>query len=154
MQLVSSECTLYDPIRKRFFEEGNFKEQTGYKDVEQWFTAKCLTGDKSDNVPGIPKFGKASVKKYFEDPGFTLDEKQREIFKRNVDIFCLDKYESLPDESQYYKDQLAVKVDPSYKVFLEYCEEYSFKRILDKKEDWHNLFFMKSLYNKLNDIAS
>ena len=154
LQLVSSECTLYDPIRKRFFEEVNFKEQTGYKDVEQWFTAKCLTGDKSDNVPGIPKFGKASVKKYFEDPGFTLDEKQREIFKRNVDIFCLDKYESLPEESQYYKDQLAVKVDPSYKVFLEYCEEYSFKRILDKKEDWHNLFFMKSLYNKLNDIAS
>ena len=83
-----------------------------------------------------------------------LDDKQREIFKRNLDIFCLDKYESLPEEAQYYKDQLAVKVDPSYKVFLEYCEKYSFKRILDKKEDWHNLFFMKSLYNKLNDIAS
>ena len=154
LQLVSSECTLYDPIRKKFFEESNFEEQTGYRDVEQWFTAKCLTGDKSDNVPGIPRFGKASVKRYFEDPGFMLDDTQREIFKRNVDIFCLDKYESLPDEAQYYKDQLAVKVDPSYKVFLEYCEEYSFKRILDKKEDWHNLFFMKSLYNKLNDIAS
>ena len=62
-----------------------------------------------------------------------LDEKQREIFKRNLDIFCLDKYESLPEEKQYYKEQLEVKVE---------------------KEDWHNLFFMKSLYNKLNDIAS
>jgi 5'-3' exonuclease len=154
LQLVCEECTLYDPIRKKYFDYGGFEEQTGYKDVEQWFTAKCLTGDKSDNVPGIPRFGKASVKKYFEDPGFMLDDSQREIFKRNVDIFCLDKYEDLPDEAQYYKDQLAVKVDPSYKVFLEYCEEYSFKRILDKKEDWHNLFFMKSLYNKLNDIAS
>jgi len=154
LQLVSAECTMYDPIRKRFFEERNFEKQTGFVDVEQWFTAKCLTGDKSDNVPGIPGFGKASVKRYFEDPGYMLDEKQREIFKRNVDIFCLDKYESLPEEANYYKEQLEVKVEPCYKAFLEYCREYSFKRILDKKEDWHNLFFMKSLYNKLNDIAS
>ena len=33
LQLVSSECTLYDPIRKKFFEEGNFEEQTGYQNV-------------------------------------------------------------------------------------------------------------------------
>ena len=52
------------------------------------------------------------------------------------------------------EEQLAVKVNPCYKTFLKFCEDYSFKRILDKKEDWHNLFFMKSLYNKLNDIAS
>ena len=154
LQLVSEECTMYDPIRKKFFEKDNFEKQTGFKDVEQWFTAKCLTGDRSDNVPGIPRFGKASVKRYFEDPSYMLDEQQHEIFKRNLDIFCLDKYEQLPDEKQYYKDQLAVKVDPCYKTFLKYCEEHSFNRILDKKEAWHNLFFMKSLYNKLNDIAS
>ena len=154
LQLVSSECTLYDPIRKKFFEKGNFEEQTGYENVEQWYTAKCLTGDASDNVPGIPRFGKASVRKYLDDPGYLLDEKQQKIFRRNADIFCLDKYIQLPEERQYYKDQLAVKLDPCYKTFLEYCREYNFNRILDKKEDWHNLFFMKSLYNKLNDIAS
>ncbi len=154
LQLVTSEVTLYDPIRKIFFEEKNFEECTGYKDVEEWYTAKCLTGDASDNVPGIPRFGKASVKKYLNDPSYMLDESQQAIFKRNADIFCLDKYESLPNEKKYYKEQLDVKVNACYKTFLNYCEEYSFKRILDKKEDWHNLFFMKSLYNKLNDIAS
>ena len=154
LQLISEDCLLYDPIRKKHFELKTFEENTGFTDVEQWFTAKCLTGDKSDNVPGIPRFGPASVKKYLNDPGFILDEKQHEIFKRNVDIFCLDKYESIPEESNYYKEQLKVKVNPCYKTFLNYCKEYSFKRILDKKEDWHNLFFIKSLYNKLNDIAS
>jgi len=154
LQLVCKDCMLYDPIRKKYFDLRSFEKETGYKNVEQWFTAKCLTGDKSDNVPGIPRFGKASVKKYFQDPSFMLDEPQREIFKRNVDIFCLDKYEQLPDESEYYKTQLKVEVDPCYKTFLNYCKEYSFNRILDRKEDWHNLFFMKSLYNKLNDIAS
>ena len=154
LQLVSEECTLYDPIRKKYFDYNSFEQETGYKDVEEWYTAKCLTGDKSDNVPGIPRFGKAAVKKYLNDPGYILDNDQQEIFKRNSEIFCLDKYESLPDESNYYKEQLAVKVNPCYKTFLKFCEDYSFKRILDKKEDWHNLFFMKSLYNKLNDIAS
>ena len=154
LQLVSSECTLYDPIRKRFFEEGNFKEQTGFGDVDEWYTAKCLIGDSSDNVPGVQGFGKKTVRKYLDDPGYILTDKEHKIFKRNEEIFCLDKYQQLPDEKEYYKKQLAVKIDPCYKTFLKYCEEHSFKRILDKKEDWHNLFFMKSLYNKLNDIAS
>ena len=154
LQLVSEECMLYDPIRKKYFDLQTFEETTGYKNVEQWYTAKCLTGDKSDNVPGIPRFGKASVKKYLNDPGYILDQSQLQIFKRNADIFCLDKYQQLPEEGKYYKDQLAVKIDACYKTFIGYCKEYSFTRILDKKEDWHNLFFMKSLYNKLNDIAS
>ena len=154
LQLVSSECTLYDPIRKKFFEDGNFEEQTGYQNVDEWYTAKCLIGDSSDNVPGVPGFGKKTVQKYLKDPGYILTEQEHKTFQRNADIFCLDKYAELPEEKQYYKEQLEVKVDSCYKTFLKYCEEHSFKRILDKKEDWHNLFFMKSLYNKLNDIAS
>ena len=154
LQLISSECTLYDPIRKKFFEEGNFKDQTGYTNVDEWYTAKCLIGDSSDNVPGVQGFGKKTVQKYLKDPGYILTEKEHKIFKRNEAIFCLDKYEELPEERKYYKEQLEVKVDACYKTFLKYCEEYNFNRILDKKEDWHNLFFMKSLYNKLNDITS
>ena len=154
LQLVSEDCTLYDPIRKKYFDHISFEKETGFKDVDEWYTAKCLTGDKSDNVPGIPRFGAASVKKYLSDPGFILDESQQKIFKRNADIFCLDKYESLPEEKQYYKEQLEVKINSCYKSFLKYCKDFSFERILSKKEDWYNLFFMESLYNKLNDIAS
>ena len=154
LQLVSEECTLYDPIRKKYFDYASFEKETGYKNVDEWYTAKCLTGDKSDNVPGIPRFGAASVKKYLADPGYMLDKSQQEIFKRNADIFCLDKYESLPDEKEYYREQLEVEIEANYKEFIDYCKEYSFERILSKKENWYNLFFMKSLYNKLNDIAS
>jgi len=100
LQLVSPECTLYDPIRKKFFEESNFEEETGFKDVEQWYTAKCLSGDSSDNVPGIPGFGKVTVQKYLKDPGFVLSEQEHKIFQRNADIFCLDKYEQLPEEKK------------------------------------------------------
>tara|TARA_R100000664_G_scaffold24123_1_gene33817 strand:+ start:2967 stop:3701 length:735 start_codon:yes stop_codon:yes gene_type:complete len=153
LQLVNSECTLYDPIRKKFFEESNFEEQTGFKNVDEWFIAKCLTGDKSDNIAGIPKFGKVKVEKYLKGE-IELTEDENQIYESNKHIFRLNLYEDYRNEKEYYRDQLAIQVNPSYKVFLEYCEEYSFKRILDNKESWHSLFFMKSLYNKLNDIAS
>ena len=153
IQLINEDVTLYDPIRKTFFEYSNFQESTGYKNVSEWFTAKCLTGDKSDNVPGIPGFGKAKVNNYLNN-NIELTAKETEIFERNMEIFSLDKYKSIQAEDEYYRHQLAKTVNSDYKVFLEFCKEYNFNRILDKKEQWHSLFFMKSLYNKLDDLLA
>ena len=151
IQLVNEDVTLYDPIRKTFFEYSNFEECTGYKNVSEWFTAKCLTGDKSDNVPGIPGFGKAKVNNYLNN-NIKLTAEETEIFERNKEIFSLDKYKSIQAEDDYYKQQLAKTVNSDYKVFIAFCEEYNFNRILDSKEKWYSLFFMKSLYNKLDDL--
>ena len=151
IQLVNEDVTLYDPIRKTFFEYSNFEECTGYKNVSEWFTAKCLTGDKSDNVPGIPGFGKAKVNNYLNN-NIKLTAEEAEIFERNKEIFSLDKYKSIQAEDDYYKQQLAKTVNSDYKVFIAFCEEYNFNRILDNKEKWYSLFFMKSLYNKLDDL--
>ena len=151
LQLINEDITLYDPIRKTYFEYSNFEECTGYKNVSEWFTAKCLTGDKSDNVPGIPGFGKVKVNNYLNN-NIKLTAEESEIFERNMEIFTLDKYKSIKAEDDYYKQQLAKTVNTDYKVFLAFCEEYSFKRILDNKEQWYSIFFMKSLYNKLDDL--
>ena len=151
IQLINEDVTLYDPIRKTFFEYSNFEECTGYKNVSEWFTAKCLTGDKSDNVPGIPGFGKAKVNSYLNS-NIKLTAEETEIFERNKEIFSLDTYKSIKAEDDYYKQQLAKTVNSDYKVFIAFCEEYSFKRILDNKEQWYSIFFMKSLYNKLDDL--
>ena len=151
IQLINEDVTLFDPIRKTFFEYSNFEECTGYKNVSEWFTAKCLTGDKSDNVPGIPGFGKVKVNSYLNN-NIKLTAEQTEIFERNEEIFSLDKYKSIKAEGDYYKQQLAKTVNSDYKVFIAFCEEYKFNRILDNKEKWYSLFFMKSLYNKLDDL--
>ena len=153
LQLVNKECTLYDPIRKKYFDYESFESETGYKNVYDWFTAKCLTGDKSDNITGVPGFGKVKIKKFL-DGELKLTTEQEEKYFINRDLFRLDLYEDFQNEKQYYKDQLEVKINSCYKSFINYCKEYSFERILSKKEDWYNLFFMESLYNKLNDIAS
>ena len=142
LQLVDDKTTLYDAIRKKEFVLETFTEDTGYTKNE-WLNAKCLLGDKSDNVPGIPRFGKAKVRKWL-DGELTLTDEQEEIFTRNMTVFNLNEVMSHDDEVAYYQQQLDVVVEPRWSEFIMYCEEYDMKNILKKKDAWHNQFILSS----------
>ena len=147
LQLVNTETFLFDPIRKKEFTHDRFEEMTGntHKD---WMTAKCLKGDKSDNVPGIPGFGKVRVQKYLAGE-VTLNEEQQQTFDTNFSLFSLDKIDEMVEESKYYQDQLDVPVVSNWSSFIAECKQRDFHRILNKQESWHTLFL---LGNKLQSI--
>lgn len=147
LQLVNDETILFDPIRKKEFTCNRFEELTGYT-REDWMTVKCLKGDKSDNVPGIPGFGKVRVQKYL-DGNITLDEEQQQTFNTNLSLFSLDKIEEMVEESKYYQDQLDTPVVSNWNRFIEECKQYDFHRILNNQETWHTLFL---LGNRLQSI--
>ena len=140
LQLVNNETILFDPIRKKEFILDTFEEDTGYRKNE-WLNAKCLLGDKSDNVPGIFRFGKAKVRKWL-DGELTLTDEQEEIFTRNMKVFDLREVMHHKAEADYYQNQLDIKVDIEWSTFLNVCEERDFKNILKKKDQWHTLFIM------------
>ena len=148
LQLIDKQITLYDPIRKASFTFDNFEEKTGYKDTKTWLTAKCLLGDKSDNVPGIAKFGKAKVAKYIEG-SLQLSEEETIIFQRNHSLFNLSHLTPEHEESTYYKEQLDAPVNADWSSFIQACKERSFHSILKKKESWYNTFFLR---NKLMSL--
>ena len=145
LQLINKSVIVYDPIRKKETNTSNFVENT---DCEQcnFMTIKCLVGDKSDNVPGIPKFGKVKVKKYLEGT-VTLTDEEYAIFTRNLELFRLDKYRQIEnrDELIYYQNQIpnAMSCEPDFQLFIDLCKEHDISSILNKKEDWYNLFFVK-----------
>lgn len=145
LQLVSNHVIVYDPIRKKETTTANFIENTGCEQFN-FMTIKCLTGDKSDNVPGIPKFGKVKVKKYLEG-AMLLTEEEQSIFERNFSLFRLNKFRdpANQDELTYYQDQLpnAINCEPDFQQFIDLCKEHDISSILNKKEDWYNLFFVK-----------
>ena len=140
LQLVDKNTTLFDPIRKREFILETFEQDTGYRKNE-WLNAKCLLGDKSDNVPGIPRFGKAKVRKWL-DGELTLTDEQEDIFTINMKVFDLREVMYHDSEKNYYQDQLDVTIDSRWSEFVCYCEEYKMENILKKKEAWHTLFIM------------
>lgn len=142
LQLVDSKTILYDAIRKKEFRIETFKDDTDYTKAE-WLHAKCLLGDKSDNVPGIPRFGKAKVRKWLNNE-LQLTEEQESIFKRNMEVFDLNEVMSHTAEMNYYQEQLDVTIKPRWAEFVVQCEENEHVNILKKKEAWHSLFILSN----------
>ncbi len=142
LQLVDEKTTLFDPIRKREFSLDTFVEDTGYTKRE-WLNAKCMLGDKSDNVPGIPRFGKAKIRKWL-DGELTLTDEQEEIFTKNMTLFNLNEVMSHTEEKSYYQRQLEVEPTYGWSEFVDECSERGLENILKKKEEWYNLFIMNN----------
>jgi 5'-3' exonuclease len=150
LQLINSDVVLFNPIKKEEYTAANFVESTGMPDIKTWLDVKCLTGDKSDNVPGIEKFGKVKIQKWLRGEVVLTDE-EKAIFDRNRKLFSLDAYKDFSDEEEYYRNQLTAKNEPSWKQFLEECEKIELNYILNKKDSWHSAFFLQ---NKLQALFS
>ena len=61
LQTISIDTKIYSPIKKKIITLQNFEEYTGVT-KKQYLNYRAVTGDKSDNIPGIPKYGLARFK--------------------------------------------------------------------------------------------
>lgn len=88
---VKGKISLYNPVKKKMIEPPDY-------DYVKW---KCIRGDKTDNISGIPRFGDKTAEKYVNDDNLysTLIENKeyKNILDRNKslielsDISCLDE---------------------------------------------------------------
>lgn len=68
LQLLSSQVTVYSPLHKRYFYEGDkVKLDTIEVPHVNLLVAKILLGDKSDNVFGVINFGEKTLVKFFPE---------------------------------------------------------------------------------------
>lgn len=141
LQLINKDVVVYDPIKKQEYNIDNFYEKTGYETVEMWLQAKCLRGDKSDNVEGI--LSETKTKKFFNNE-IKLTSEQQIQYKLNYELFKLGDFSTLEEETAYYSEQLSKKTMPNWNKFLDLCKEHSFNNILNKKETWYTHFFIKN----------
>jgi len=148
LQLVNSDICLYDPIRKVEYNVNNFSELTEYTNTRDWLVAKCLSGDKSDNVPGIYKFGKVKIKKYLANE-LTLNEEEQSIFDRNMKLFNLSNMDYDHTEYAYYREQLSVEPTIDWKEFMKECKDRSLNQIINNSGKWHSTFCMTDALSKI-----
>ena len=66
-QLVNENVVWIDHRTDKMCNSKNFKEITGFDDPMQFLEAKCLSGDTSDNIPGVGGFGDKAIKEFFEN---------------------------------------------------------------------------------------
>jgi len=92
---------IYNPIKKKR------QEPTSY----HYLTWKSLTGDKADNIPGIPRVGPKTAEKLLTTEGalseFLEDKEKEKIFKRNYGLIEFVDIENFtPEEYVVHKSSL------------------------------------------------
>lgn len=146
-QLISSKVSIYDPIRNVEINEINFEEVLKYP-KKDFVKVKALTGDKSDNIPGIKGFGKVKIRKFL-DGNIEMTTEEKEQYEKNLKLVTLtdDK-----EEVAYVNKQLTtISFDKDYGKFKELCEEFNFKQIEKSETKWYTAFFQE---NRLLELLS
>jgi len=146
-QLISGKVSVYDPIRKVEINKGNFKEILKY-DIKDFIKVKALTGDKSDNIPGLKGFGKVKIDKFFKGE-VNLTEEEVKIYKRNLELVTLTEDR---DERDYVLNQLSeCKSETDYDQFKKLSKDYNLSQIVKNDTKWYTTFFQK---NRLLELLS
>jgi DNA polymerase-1 len=67
-QLISKSASLWDPMKDRSVDYESFKEEHAIE-PEQWIDVLGLSGDASDNIPGVPGIGAKTAIKLIREFG-------------------------------------------------------------------------------------
>ena len=139
LQTISQDTKVYSPIKKKEITLQNFEEYTGVP-KEQYLNYRAITGDKSDNIPGIPRYGLARFKKLDLTK---LTEQQQVIYERNLQLMDLSiGYDYYPDEVPVYEKQLknSKKTTSNYNKFLEEAKKLNLWSIVRNYTSWRESF--------------
>lgn len=91
IQLVSPRVDLYRPIKNKRYTAANIESEVGLNQ-KQYLMMRILSGDKSDNIPGVPGIGEKTAttlsKKYSTLNDLLADEEFLLSNKRTAAILC------------------------------------------------------------------
>ena len=166
LQTVTERTIVYSPIKKKEITLDNFEEYTGVK-KEYYISFRAVTGDKSDNIPGIPRYG---IKRFLklehrvislngDDPmalirADELTDEQFKIYERNWLLMDLKKgYNYYDDEVPAYEKQLKQlqKCKINFSKFLDQAKELNLWSIVRNYTSWRNSFDNnENLLNTIN----
>ena len=139
LQTISADTRIYSPIKKKEVTLQNFEEYTGVC-KEQYLNYRAITGDKSDNIPGIPRYGLARFKKLDLTK---LTGEQQIIYERNIKLMDLSTgYDYYPDEVPVYEEQLnnCKNNKSNYNKFIEEAKKLNMWSIVRNYSSWRESF--------------
>lgn len=156
LALINERVSVYDHRNRRRITLANFKEMTGYDNPRQIVEAKALTGDSSDNIPGVGGIGEKTAKEIFETFGsvqsflnacmgdptmiakapkravkFLDSIEKQDIYKANLRLVDLDHPDAPPSTKITFVPGI-----PDDELFRQTCEELAFFSITRGFDAW------------------
>lgn len=144
-QLVSTEVSFFNPIKKVLIDIHNFEEH--FKVTPKEFVYyKAIVGDTSDNIPGIEGFGKVKgvkLAKAFASNQTELINPYVTKVAENLKLVDLSYgIDNNAEEIELYKRQYEELQDfkPDFSAFKQICEECEYTSILNEMDKWKSTF--------------
>lgn len=141
MQLVTETCVISDPARDVYLDRDAVKEKLGVW-PEQVVDIMALTGDTSDNVPGVPGIGKktapalinefGSLAGLYEKVETITKKKQKENLITNKDLAFISRdLVTIKTDADLPFDEAALRVpEPDSETLLALFKELGFKKYI------------------------
>lgn len=142
-QLINENVSVYSPIKKIIVNKSNFEEITGV-DISNYLKYKALIGDKSDNLPGVPRVGKKTALKILKTGiNQSLSEDGLEIYRKNLKLMDLSYGYTVHDhETECYSEQYSKYTDyaPDKKKLKQLCIHNAVYAISNDIDNWFSPF--------------
>ena len=149
MQLIRSGITYYDGMKDKFYTSEDVKEKFGvYPD--KVVDVQALSGDKIDNIPGVPGIGPKTAAELVNEYGSLQgvlanadkikQQKRRELLISHHDDAEISlKLVTLKNDVpvEHNLEEFKCKAPQNTKL-LEFIDKYGFKSIRPKLERWIN----------------
>ena len=145
-QLVNEKTSIYSPIKKITINNNNFDELVGVS-KEKFLSYKALMGDKSDNIPGVPRVGKKTALKIvdtgIEDELSKRGEEAMQRYEKNIELMDLSYGYTVHDgEIDAYEQQL-LQIDestPDKTQLKSLCVHNAVYAISNDIDNWFSIF--------------
>jgi 5'-3' exonuclease len=124
LQLINENVDVYDPMKKRLLTIHNF-DQFFPVSLDKFIKYKAAMGDKSDNIPGIPKVGTKRAAMMARENFKNITTEQQEILERNIKVIDLNySLQTYPNEVKLYEMQLNMQQSEDLDVdaFIAECK--------------------------------
>jgi len=138
-QLINENVCIFSPIKKIMVNKTNFSQVAGVN-LDQFLQYKALVGDKSDNIPGIPRVGHKTAHKLLKH-GIekTLSKEHLEIYNKNIQLMDLSYGYNVHDgETESYQHQYDKLSEccMDIKKFKQACLHNAVYQIANNVNDW------------------
>lgn len=147
MQLIRDGVSFYDPMKDKFFTPEDVKEKFGVY-PQQVIDVQALSGDSSDNIPGIPGIGPKTAAELVNQFGSLSEvlanaetikqQKRRETIMANIEsaqislrLVTLDDNVEVPKNPNDYPCRC-----PKMEVMEEFIAKYGFNSLKPRVIKW------------------
>lgn len=142
-QLVTPNCSFFNPIKEIMITPDNFEKVMGISQ-NKYLLYKAIVGDTADNIDGLEGFGPVKGKKLaLTYESASISQEQRATVENNLKLIDLALgYNVHPEETVSYQEQFDRLLNHAtdFKQFGLLVEEHKLTQIKYQIEKWRGVF--------------